>query len=74
MERRIRGFLEEKRTLQLLRDLKTVEHLIGGNLLVNGRKYVNFSSNDYLGIASHPSISKAASKALSPFVGTTSSR
>ena len=72
MERKIKGFLEEKHTLDLLRSLKTVEHLVGGKLRVNDREYVNLSSNDYLGLASHPGIARAAS--LSTFVGAGSSR
>jgi 8-amino-7-oxononanoate synthase len=50
----------------------------GGNALhcvVDGRRVVEFSSNDYLGLSMHPRVRDAASRAASDFgVGSTGSR
>ena len=36
----------------------------GPVIRINGKKYVNFSSNDYLGLADHPDLVKAAAEAM----------
>ena len=36
-------------------------------ILINGIEHINFSSNDYLGLANHPSITEAAKKALDKY-------
>jgi 8-amino-7-oxononanoate synthase len=43
----------------LLRAMRTVESPQGRMIRLNGRDYINFSSNDYLGLSSHPAIKKA---------------
>ncbi|MEA3488996.1 MAG: 8-amino-7-oxononanoate synthase [Candidatus Omnitrophota bacterium] len=74
MERRIERFLEQREKEGLLRRLTEIVPKKGGFLLVDGRKYVNFSSNDYLGLSSHPGLARAAGEALSPVVGASASR
>jgi len=74
MEKRIKEYLEEKKRAGLLRSLKPVTILDKGRLLAGGKEFVNFSSNDYLGLAGHPDIIKAAKDALAPVFGTSSSR
>jgi 8-amino-7-oxononanoate synthase len=74
MERRINKFLEERRQDGLLRGLTAVQPVGGGKILAGGREYINFSSNDYLGLSSHPELSRAALEALSPVVGSSASR
>ena len=43
----------------LYRSRQTVEGPQGAEIVVAGKRLVNFSSNDYLGLANHPSVVKA---------------
>lgn len=53
-------FLSELKSAGLLRVLRDVECLPGGMArLADGRKVVNLASNDYLGLAHHPSLAEA---------------
>ncbi|MFH1665214.1 MAG: 8-amino-7-oxononanoate synthase [Candidatus Omnitrophota bacterium] len=74
MERRIAEFLEQREAEGLLRGLTPVQRLGGGKIRVNGREYTDLSSNDYLGLSSHPEIRKSAMEALSPVFGSAASR
>jgi 8-amino-7-oxononanoate synthase len=51
----------------LLRKLRTVDSPQGARIRLNGREFVNFSSNDYLGLANHPSLKEAAGAAIEQF-------
>ncbi len=46
----------------LFRHLRTLGSPQGGSVTIEGRTLVNFSSNDYLGLASHPALREAAMK------------
>ena len=48
----------------LLRKLRRLDSAQGAHVLYEGRTFRNFSSNDYLGLASHPSVIEAAHGAL----------
>lgn len=74
MERAIRDILREREGSGLLRELVQADPLPGGRIRSLGREYFNFSSNDYLGLASHPKILKAAINAVSPAFGSGASR
>ncbi len=47
----------------LRRSLRIIESSEGTLIRLEGRELVNFSSNDYLGLASHPSIAEAMAEA-----------
>lgn len=56
----------------LYRSLRVVEGAPERIIRIDGKEYLNFSSNNYLGLASHPAVKKAACEAIEQF-GTSSS-
>jgi 8-amino-7-oxononanoate synthase len=56
--------LEALRSAGLYRELRRVEDEQGPILLIGGREVINFSSNNYLGIANHPALAEAAKQAI----------
>jgi len=56
----LRDSLSEIETAGLLRSLRTVNSPQAARVEVNGRRLLNFSSNDYLGLANHPALREAA--------------
>lgn len=52
--------LRELKALNLLREYKTIEGAQGPYVYINGKSYLSFCSNDYLGLANHPKIKQAA--------------
>jgi 8-amino-7-oxononanoate synthase len=55
--------LEQLRVDGLYRELRRVESPQGTRISMNGKSLLNFSSNDYLGLASHPVLREAAARA-----------
>jgi len=59
----------------LLRKLTYIESCNGSRVSINGQTFINFSSNDYLGLSGHPEIAEAAITAFRRYgVGSGASR
>ena len=59
----------------LWRELRNIGSVKGSSIEHNGKKLINFSSNDYLGLAVHPALVDAVRKAMQRFgVGSGASR
>ncbi|MGH8172438.1 MAG: 8-amino-7-oxononanoate synthase [Rhodanobacteraceae bacterium] len=62
----------ERARQNLLRRVRNVEAVDGAHLWLNGRRLLNFASNDYLGLAQHPALREALARAASRWgVGAT---
>ena len=60
---------------ELWRELRCIGSNQGSRVEYNGEKLINFSSNDYLGLAAHPALEEAARNAVKKFgVGSGASR
>lgn len=59
----------------LLRVLRPADFRKAGRIYRNGTELIDFSSNDYLGLAGHPELKKASKKAIERFgAGSSASR
>jgi len=64
--------LEQKKLRRSLRDVEQVE---GARIYIAGKALLNFSSNNYLGLARHPQVLEAVRQVLEHWgVGATASR
>ncbi|MBF0252893.1 MAG: 8-amino-7-oxononanoate synthase [Candidatus Omnitrophica bacterium] len=52
-QRKIIDFIQNRENDGLLRTLSVVEKYAPGKITVAGKEYINFSSNDYIGLAHH---------------------
>src|SRR5450432_332406 len=59
--------LEALREQGLRRQLRRVDSAQGPRIKIGGKTFLNFSSNDYLGLANHPALKEAAIKAIKKF-------
>ena len=55
--------LEQRRTRQLYRQRRILESPQAAHIVVDGKSCINFSSNDYLGLANHPRVVAAFTSA-----------
>ncbi|MFH1339517.1 MAG: 8-amino-7-oxononanoate synthase [Candidatus Omnitrophota bacterium] len=60
----IERFLQERRENNLFRELRPADFRREGAIYFAGRRFLDFSSNDYLGLANHPELKQAAKDAL----------
>ncbi|MCM8830952.1 MAG: 8-amino-7-oxononanoate synthase [Candidatus Omnitrophica bacterium] len=70
---KIERLLEEQIKLARYRTLIPIQNQRNGFLYIDNKKYVDFSSNDYLGLSQHPAIKKAAITAIKKFKNSTCS-
>ena len=59
--------LDEIRAQGLYRELRRVDSPQSARISLGGRTLLNFSSNDYLGLANHPVLKEAAVRAIERF-------
>jgi len=55
------------REQNLFRELRRVDSAQGPRIEIGGKTFLNFSSNDYLGLANHPALKEAAIKAVEKY-------
>src|SRR5260221_2479833 len=66
-ERNLEERLAAIREQGLYRQLREVASPQGPRIQINGQPLLNFSSNDYLGLANHPALKEAAIRALEKY-------
>jgi len=66
-EKQLLEQLDQLRGAGLYRELRDVGSPQGARITVDGRPMLNFSSNDYLGLANEPALAEAAAKAAHEF-------
>jgi len=59
--------LAARQEAHLYRQRRTLESPQGAEVLVNGQRYLNFCSNDYLGLANHPEVIAAFQNAANQY-------
>jgi 8-amino-7-oxononanoate synthase len=64
---RLQGVLSQRREDHLYRQRLTLESPQGPVVRLSGRDYLNFCSNDYLGLAAHPKLIESYRKAASEY-------
>jgi 8-amino-7-oxononanoate synthase len=60
-------FLKARAEQGLLRSLKPVSLRRQGKIYFDGKEYIDFSSNDYLGLSAHPKLIEESKKAVDKF-------
>lgn len=68
----IEEFLRKRTREGLFRVLRPASCRKGGKIYIGDREYIDFSSNDYLGLSSHPKLIEAAKEALTKYGASSS--
>jgi glycine C-acetyltransferase len=63
----IKKQVDELKEQHLYNNILTIESPIGPEIVINGKKVLNFCSNNYLGLANSPKLKEAAKKAIDEF-------
>src|ERR1041384_8302596 len=63
MEKALREERVQREAASLQRELRWLDDTQGTEVVWEGRRLINFSSNDYLGLAQHPKLKAAAVEA-----------
>src|SRR5580704_14688879 len=64
---RIATEVEEIKSAGLFKTERTIASEQGPEIIVNGKKVLNFCANNYLGLSSHPKVVEAAHKTLDEY-------
>ena len=67
LDETLKDRLAALRGQNLFRELRRVDSAQGPRIQIGGIAFLNFSSNDYLGLANHPALKEAAIKAVEKF-------
>lgn len=67
LDLQIKEFLRKKEEAGLFRSLKPVLQRHDGRIRLKDKEYFDFSSNDYLGLSSHPKLIEESKKAIDKF-------
>ena len=71
----IKRGLEDRNAQMLLRRMKEIRPLPGAEIEVDGKRMLNFSSNDYLGLSGHPLLKERSAEYIQRYgSGSTASR
>jgi len=71
----IKEFLHDRTEKGLLRVLRPASYRKSGKIYIGDREYIDFSSNDYLGLSGHPKLIEASKDALVKYgAGSSASR
>jgi len=63
----IKKQVEDLKEQNLYNNILTIESAIGSEIQIEGKKLLNFCSNNYLGLANNPEMKEAAKKAIDEF-------
>lgn len=75
METFLSTILDQTKTQGLYRSLQCLESAQDAVITINGKRLIQFSSNNYLGLANHPRLKEAAQEALETYgIGVGASR
>jgi 8-amino-7-oxononanoate synthase len=70
LSRLLRDDLSERESRHILRQRQVVEPIDSTHVLIDGRRLVNFSSNDYLGLTHHSNVLQAIERSAQSAAGS----